>query len=206
MRTAESRLVDVVRDFLAADRMLRRLFERHERGELRFDEVKEIVGDGEGSVLFRLKEQCHALFRPDARASAVSMRREALFDLAVGSLFHEAMKFRENLYQRVVYGPRVRALRSEAGGESAAIFEEFEKILAGADERLLEARQETEALLHQTRAQFRVLLAAHRDNGLVTRFLVENQGLVAEVFEDGLDGLLAATCGSAAGGYEQAAR
>lgn len=206
MRSAESRLVDIVRDFLLADRMLRRLFARHARGELRFDEVKEIVGDGEGSLLFRLKEECHSLFRPDARASAVAMRREALFDLAVGSLFHEAMKFRENLYQRTVYGPKVRALRSQAGGESAEIFDEFEKILAGADVRLREAREETEALLHQTRAQFRVLLATHRDNGLVTRYLVENAQLASEVFEEGLDGLLAAIHGSAAAGYELAGR
>ena len=58
------------------------------------------MGDGEDSVLFRLKERCHALFRGGEQPSEVVMRREALFDLAVGSLFHEAMKFRENLYQR----------------------------------------------------------------------------------------------------------
>ena len=64
------------------------------------------------------------------------MRREALFDLAVGSLFHEAMKFRENFYQREVYGPRVRALRTESGAENEALFREFEKILAAVAQRL----------------------------------------------------------------------
>jgi hypothetical protein len=206
MTQPDSGLVDIVREFLLADRLLRRLFERHARGELEFAEVQELVGDSESSVLFRLKERCHALFRPSARGSGVAMRREALFDLAVGSLFHEAMKFRENLYQRTVYGPKVRALRSEVDPEAGAIFHEFEKILAAAAVRLDEARQETEALLVQTRAQFRMLLEAHRENGLVNRYLIAHAELVDEVFEEKLDGLLATIHGSAAAGYEAAAR
>jgi tetratricopeptide (TPR) repeat protein len=124
----------------------------------------------------------------------------------VGSLFHEAMKFRENLYQHTVYGPKVRALRAEAGTDTDGIFREFEKILAAAAIRLEEALQETEALFALTRSQFRVLLAAHRDNGLVTRYLIENAPLVGEVFSEGLDPLLASIHGSAARGYTLAAR
>ena len=86
------------------------------------DEVKALAGDDDGCCLFRLKERCHALFRPRETGSRVRMRREALFDLAVGALFHESMKFRENLYQREVYGPRMRALRSDADAESRARF------------------------------------------------------------------------------------
>ncbi len=206
MGTAESGLVDIVRDFLAADQLMRSLFARHRRNELRFEEVAELVGDGESSVLYRLKEHCHALFRPRDGASDVRMRREALFDLAVGSLFHEAMKFRENLYQQTVYGPKVRALRSSAGPDSDELFREFEKILSAASVRLDEAVLETEALLHQTREQLRVLLVAHRENGLVTRYLVENASLASEVFLMPFDRLLAEIHGDAAEGYALAAR
>ena len=79
------------------------------RGALAFDEVGELVGDDERSVLFRLKERCHVLFRGERGEGEIGAT--ALFDLAVGSLFHEAMKFRENFYQRSSYGPKVRALR-----------------------------------------------------------------------------------------------
>jgi tetratricopeptide (TPR) repeat protein len=199
-------LVDIVRDYLAADTLTRKLFARFRAGQLRFDEVQELVGDGEGSVLFRLKEHCHALFRPRDRSSSLTIPREALFDLAVGSLFHEAMKFRENLYQHTVYGPKVRALRSAAGADADEIFREFEKILAAAAIRLEEALQETEALFAHTRAQFRVLLVAHRANGLVARYLIENAPLVGEVFAEGLDRLLAEIHESAARGYALAAR
>jgi hypothetical protein len=134
------------------------------------------------------------------------MPREALFDLAVGSLFHEAMKFRENLYQHTVYGPKVRALRSETGVDTDEIFQEFEKILAAAAIRLDEALQETEALFAHTRAQFHLLLVAHSTNGLVARYLIENAARVAEIFPQGLDRLLAEIHGSAAHGYATAAR
>lgn len=199
-------LVDIVRDYLFADTLMRRLFARFREGKLRFEEVQELVGDRESSVLFRLKEHCHALFRPAPGNPSLSMPRGALFDLAVGSLFHEAMKFREDLYQHTVYGPKVRALRSAASTDTDEIFREFEKLLATAAIRLDEALHETEALLVHTRTQFRVLLVAHRANGLVARYLIENPALVAEVFPEGLDPLLAEIHGCAASGYETAAR
>lgn len=205
MPRAPSQLVDIVRDFLGADRLLRELLARYEHGVLRFDEVGALVGDDEASVLFRLKEHCHALFRGGEPAEGSTVRREALFDLAVGSLFHEAMKLRENLYQELVYRPKVRALATSVG-EGDAIFAEFQKILDAASRRLGEARPEVEALLARTREQFRTLLEAHRENGLVTRYLVANAELVAEVFPAGLDALLASIHGSAAAGHEQAAR
>src|SRR5271157_5814707 len=205
MLQSASVLVDILRAFLLADQSMRRIFARYREGVLTFDEVQRLVGDDERSVLFRLKERCHALFRGSDRAPGIATQREALFDLAVGSLFHEAMKFRENLYQRTVYGPKVRALRSQSGPDAAGIFEEFEKILAAAV-RLDEALHETEALLVHTRAQFRALLAAHPENDLVARFLVEGRALVEEVLGDELDDVLASIHGTAVLGYARAAR
>ena len=123
MLQSASVLVDILRAFLLADQSMRRIFARYREGVLTFDEVQRLVGDDERSVLFRLKERSHALFRGGDHAPGIATQREALFDLAVGSLFHEAMKFRENLYQRTVYGPKVRALRSQSGPDAAGIFD-----------------------------------------------------------------------------------
>ena len=199
-------LVDILREFLAAYRLTRRLFARYRSDELRFEELEDLVGDDEHSVLFRLKGRCHALFRRGPGHPGLAMRREALFDLAVGSLFHEAMKFRENFYQREVYGPRVRALRSEAGVENAALFQEFEKILSAVAQRLEEGLLESEALLVRTREQLALLLAEHRDDGFVARCLIENQADVEEVFEVGFDALMTQIHGDAATGHRVAGR
>jgi tetratricopeptide (TPR) repeat protein len=185
VHSAPAGLVDIVREFLLAHRLLRRLFERQRNGSLHFEEVQALAGDTEASVLFRLKERCHALFR--AGALGDDLPRVALFDLAIGSLFHEAMKLRENFYQLEVYAPKVEAARREAESGSEGLFEEFARILAVSRERLVEAFAESEALLEQTRRQFRVLLRAHRGNGLVTRYLLENTELADEVLGESLD-------------------
>jgi tetratricopeptide (TPR) repeat protein len=197
-------LVDITREFLLAHRELRRLFERHRADTLRWDEVQRLVGDDETSVLFRLKERSHALFR--AGIAGAELPRVALFDLAVGSLFHEAMKLRENFYQLEVYAPKVAAARADAEPGSEALFDEFERILRASRARLEEAFGESESLLEQTRRQFRVLLAAHRENGFVTRYLLENASLAEEVFGEPLDALFASIHGDAAAGYALAAR
>jgi tetratricopeptide (TPR) repeat protein len=204
MRSQQAALVDIVREFLAGHRAMRRLFERHRAGTLRWEEVQRLVGDSESSVLFRLKERCHALFR--AGEPGPSLPRVALFDLAVGSLFHEAMKLRENFYQLQVYAPKVEAVREQAEPGSEGLFDEFARILAASRVRLDEALVESEALLEQTRRQFRVLLVTHRENGLVTRYLLENGELAAEVLGEPLDALFESLHGRAAEGYALAAR
>jgi len=206
MGIADPGLVEIVRDFAEAYQLMRNVIARYRAGELEFEQLQELVGDDEGSVLFRLKERCHAQFRTARSETALATHREALFDLAVGSLFHEAMKFRESFYQLQVYGPKVRALRSEADPDAAQLFEEFERILVAVSGRLEEGLQEAESLLDQTVRQLRVLLVVHRDNGFVSRFLVENEPLVEEIFKVSLDALFAEVQGSAAEGFCAAGR
>jgi tetratricopeptide (TPR) repeat protein len=199
-------LVDIVRDFLAVDQAVRGLVERFRSGTLRFEEVSDHISADERSALFRLKERCHALFRSGADAPQTARPREVLFDLAVGSLFHETMKFRENYYQREIYGPRVRALREGAGEEAADLFREFEKILASVSEDLEEGLNETEALLERTREQLAVLLTEEPGDGRVERYLIEHRDAVEAVFCEGLDALLARVRGDTAAGFAQAGR
>jgi hypothetical protein len=188
--SAPQGFVDVVRDFLIAHRELRRLFALFRAGTLRFEDLDPVFVDDERSVLFRLKERCHALFRPRGGRARGAPHREVLFDLAVGSLFHEVMKFRENFYQREVYGPQVRALRAEAHDGADALFHEFEKIMAAVAARLGEGLEEALALLSQTRLQLALLLEQHAGDGLVMRCLIEQRELVEEVFGESLDALL----------------
>jgi hypothetical protein len=201
-----SGLVDIVRDFIKAHRISARLLERFRAGRLQFEELQQLIGDDESSVLFRLKERCHARFRPRDANAAITSRGEALFDLAVGSLFHEAMKFRENYYQQEIYGPRVRALGSGDSRDGDVLFHEFEKLLAVVSERLAEGLQETEILMEQSIRQLRALLCEQPKDGLVLRCLYENQTRIEEVFGDPIDEVFAEIVGSTAAGYEVVGR
>ena len=206
MVSAPASLVDILREFLTAHEQLDQLAEKYKRNELVFSNLQEFVGDSDYSVLFRLKEKCHSLFRPEAGGSKVARPREALFDLAVGSLFHEAMKFREDFYQREVYGPRVRSLRAEAGDEANGLFHEFERILSTVSTRLEEGLTETQSLMAQSWGQLRVLLSEQGAEGFVTRFLIERGETLEKLGPPGLEELLAAIHGDAASGYVNAGK
>ncbi len=199
-------MVDIIRDFLAAHQMFVEIFTRFREGSLRFEAVRRLVGDDESSVLYRLKERCHTIFGPEVtEAGELEMRREAILDLTVGSLFHESMKLRENLYQQEIYLPRVEALQKQADAEAGELFGEFEKILAAVSMRLEEAVRETQALLDQTRKQLRLLMVHHRENGLIARCLYEREEQVLVAFPDGVDALLAEIYGDFTEGYMKAA-
>ncbi|HEY8120047.1 MAG TPA: hypothetical protein VII78_01915 [Myxococcota bacterium] len=202
---AESAIVDIAREFLAVHRELRRIAQHEAAGTLRFDQLRDFVGDDERSVLFRLKERCHGLFRGDSAGAPLEIGASALFDLAVGSLFHEAMKLRENLYQADVYAPKVAALRATGVADASGLLGEFDKLVSSARVRLAESVAESRVLLGQTTAQFRVLLRSHAANGLLARFVVENAAWLAETFGSDEDDALADLHGSAAAAWRRAA-
>lgn len=195
-----------MREFLVSHQRLQAVFGRFREGELRFHHLESLVAwDGE-SALYRLKDACHAFAREASSANDPAlMRRTALLDVAVGALYHESMKLRENLYQQEVYAPKIRSLRSEDFDGADGFFREFEKMLAMSVTGLAESAQESEALLVQARSQLRLLLASSQDDGLVARYLIERRSEVGAVFPDGLDVLLAEIHGAAAAGYLAAA-
>ncbi|MFP6641561.1 MAG: hypothetical protein VCC04_15050 [Myxococcota bacterium] len=182
MQRIRAGMVDIVRDFLGVHRLLRSMALRYADGALEFDDVEQFVGDDASSVLFRLKESCHAIFRPSGGDAEFEVGAGALLDLVLGSLFHEAMALRENLYQLESYGARVQALKARADVETAELLQEFEKILAASAKRLDEAVIQIDALLGQARRQFFHLLVEYRDDGLLTRCLWEQADLVSSAF------------------------
>ena len=205
MRDLRFGLVDIIRDFLAVHDRAARLFGRRDRDGLRFEDVRSWVGEDAKSDLFRLKEACHAIFRPAVDEHATDMRVGALLDLAVGSLFHEAMKLRENLYQQERYGPRVRAFQGAEDPDTRELLAEFEKNLSLSAQRLEESVAEVRVLLAQTGKQLKRVMIESAANGITARCLCENETAVAGVYEQGLDALLESIFGDAATGYLRAA-
>lgn len=204
MAQSNADLVNLVREFIEAFELLHDVIAHAESGELQWEVVQKLVGEDESSLLYRLKERSHQLNRGPEGSDDLS--RAALFDLAMGSLYHETMKLRENLYQLAVYAPRVERARSSAAPGTERLFEEFSRILGASRARLAEAVEETRALLEQTRDQFREFLVDCRHNGPVARYLVENADRCARVLGEPLETFFAGVHGHAARGYELVAR
>ncbi len=203
MQVSEWQFVELLRDYCEVHVSLIRLFDHFRMGRPCFEEVAELVGDSDSRRLFRLKERCHALFRTDS-ASAVAVRREAIFDLAVGSLFHESMKLRENLYQQEVYAPKVEALlRSDPEGATELTSKAFERVKRVGTERTREAMLEAQNLLLRTRNSLKELLAASAGNGLMMRFIIANPERVKQVFEVDVSELINEISGDPVQGYRE---
>lgn len=200
-----SNFVQLLREFLTAHTELRGIFSEYSEDKIPFAKIRALVGDDDRAVLYRLKEKSHALFRAHGIATR-AVRREALFDLAVGSLFHEAMKLRETLYQREVYAPRVASLREAADEESDELFKEFDRILENSVSRLGEVVSEVRALLDQTRDQLRRLLIERSGDRVVTRCLLSRREQVDAAFPEGFMGVLEAMHGNTVTGLVEGAR
>lgn len=200
-----SNFVQLLREFLSAHAELRGIFTEYSEDKIPFVKIRALVGDDDRSVLYRLKEKSHALFRAHGMATR-AVRREALFDLAVGSLFHEAMKLRESLYQREVYAPRVASLREAADEESDELFEEFDRILDNSVSRLGEVISEVRALMVQTRDQLRRLLIERSGDRFVTRCLLSRREQVDATFPEGFMGVLEEMHGNTVTGLIEGAR
>ncbi len=203
MELRERRLAQIVRDFMEAFVLARRLGEDLRAGRLSFQTVTRLVGDAEDSALYRLKEECHALFRLDVSRPRTEVQAEELFDLAVGALFHETMKFREGFYLTDSYGPRLQRMMSE-GSATGPLADAFWRVVEAGRRRMLESESEAEGLFRETRDQLLIVLRQLAASGSVARSLVEEPGRAAAVFELPLGQLLADIYGSAARGYQLA--
>jgi hypothetical protein len=205
----ERRVAQIVRDFMEAYALSQRIGEGLHSGTLDFDGMKRLVGEyvvgesDEESILYRLKEESHALYRFDGARTRTELQAEELFDLAVGALFHEAMKLREGFYLATVYGPRLDRMLTE-GVLSGPLAEAFQRVFQDGRRRMFEAQAETASLLRETRDQLRNMLRDMAPSGAVARSLVEDAARTEAVFGLPLEPLLQEIYGSPLAGYRLA--
>ena len=188
MELRERRVAQILRDFMEAYVLSAEIGAQLRAADLDFARVNRLVGESEESALFRLKEETHALFRFDVESSESELQAEELFDLAVGALFHEAMKFREGYYVTTSYGPRLDRMMAE-GSAAGPLAEAFLNVIDAGRQRMLESEVETTELFDETRDQLLILLR-QMASGAVARSLVEEPDRTEQVFGGKLEKLL----------------
>lgn len=176
-------ILEIVRDYLASYIHFQSLYAQYKSQNLTFDDVEKFVTDKAPTLpLFNLKESCHMLFRYQGEEECSD--EEKLLDLAVGSIFHEAMKIRENLYILEVYKPRYLQIQNshDSSDHKSNLLQEFMKIGMRTEKRLAESILETKRLLYDTLKQLAHLLPRYRDNPVLMRFLLRNKELLQQAF------------------------
>ncbi len=130
--------------------------------------------------LWRLKDTSHLVFRssPDMPLSGRSL------DWALGYLFHECMKLKEDAYQLTNYLPWFDSLDPSArlSTEEALIGHDLKTIAAQTAHSIHREMQLIKSVLHLCRRLFIAYLPQHRDNPLLARFIYAQMDHVSAVF------------------------
>ncbi len=181
-RIRDQKILEIIRGLLRAEVAFQEIFKKYRKGRLQFSDIAHWIDDRGQSLLYLLKEECHSIFR--YVGTRPFHRKEWLLDLAIGSIFHEAMKLRENIYQLEVYRPRYLQYDLEAGktGYEKDYLMQFKKIILRAEQGVAEGMEETRSLFRDAQAQLLDFFKTSAENPYLVRFILEHQSLLRKVF------------------------
>jgi tetratricopeptide (TPR) repeat protein len=173
--------LSIVKGLLQSQMAFQAIYQKYQKGVLHFPEIEDWVDDRGRSLLYKLKEKCHSLFRSSKRSFH---KKEWLLDLAIASIFHEAMKLRENVYQLEVYRPRYLEYKRRMGKSTYEkdYIQQFERIISKAKLGVSEGMEEMRSLFQDAKAQLIDFFRENRQNPFLIRFLIENQPLLTKVY------------------------
>jgi len=200
-RLKDLEIVEILKGFLKSALIFTDMVKGYQQGNLKFSKLEELVDATGSSPLYDLKERCHSRFR--YQEGEPINEKEKLFDLTIGSIFHEAMKLKENLYQLQVYRPRYLEIEKRLGNPlPERELHRFRKIILRAEQGLKEGMEDLKELFRDVKEQLGELLREYSKNQLLIRFLLENRALVQKVY--GRGGLEKIFASMFKGGIDQA--
>ena len=175
-------ILEMVRGLLLSEVAFREIYKKYKEGNLPFSDIGNWVDDKGQSLLYNLKEQCHSSFRYKGKGPL--QKNEWLLDLAIGSIFHEAMKLRENVYQLQVYRPKYLQYKMKAGKSAyeTDYLRQFERIMSKAEQGVTEGMEETRSLFRDAMAQLADFFKENAKNLFLLRFLLENETLLKKIY------------------------
>ena len=175
-------LRDLVQDFIEAKLYLDVLRKEHNATDtLPYNLLDSWIGsETNKGALWNLKDQCHNLFRNSGTKSNLY---EHLFDWTIGSIFHEAIKLKEDSYQMETYKPLLEHERYQHNAVLARIVKDYFDVIENARKNLAEEIERINHLFSKALLHLIEILPLHRGNTLLVRFLLDNtKTLSVEVF------------------------
>lgn len=167
-----------------------------------WDHLVGMVGtESEKGPLWHLKDLCHMVWPGVEHEQDVS---GSLFDWLVGSIFHEIMKFKENIYLLDRYGPaacRIKARPLDVGysTHSGVLSNTASRLGNIVDVHGLIRRAASDAVSQMEQVAFlfnhasymlRLKMPAFADNSLVVRLLIEQEDVVQQLWGEDVENVL----------------
>jgi hypothetical protein len=180
---------DVLRDFCLASVALEVQFGYFDAsGRLQFEYLRDLLGEERNKgLLWRLKDTSHHLFRdPEGERTT-----GPLLDWALGYVFHETIKLKEDAYQQETYAPRFqRLVEGDLPAEVEGPAVELGGVLNQTRESIRREIDRIRFILHRCLELFPLYLEPHKRNMLLARLLYEQEELVSRAFGDRFEDLL----------------
>jgi tetratricopeptide (TPR) repeat protein len=182
LESRDRNTLTIVKGLLQSQIAFQDIYQKYHKGTLHFPEIENWVDDRGRSLLYKIKEKCHSLFR--SSKGGAFHKKEWLLDLAIASIFHEAMKLRENVYQLEVYRPRYLEYKRRMGKSTYEkdYLPHFEKIISKAKLGVSEGMEEMGSLFQDAAAQLIDFFRENRQNPFLIRFLIESQPLLRKIY------------------------
>jgi hypothetical protein len=179
-------LKEIVHQMLLAKIFFEELYENYKKsGQISFQKLEIWIGTeiNKGS-LWNLKDISHLLFRTDD-----SKFYEKIFDWTLGSIFHESMKLKENVYLLEVYQKEGKVFTENEkipkDINSQELIKEYRTIMTRGKESTAEEIDNLQYLFSRGMEQLQKLIVHFKDDGLLIRFLIENEALYERVYGKG---------------------
>ena len=181
-------LKDLIQQMLLTRLFFNDLYDQYKKsGHLAFKDLELWVGteNNKGS-LWNLKDSSHVLFRGN-----ISKQRfyENIFDWILGSIFHEGMKLKEDVYIMEVYrkwgNVFTESKKIPAAVNLAELCEEYKTIIKRAQESIAQEIDSLRYLFTKAMDQLQKIIIQNKNDGLLIRFLVEAEDQFDRVYGEG---------------------
>ncbi len=183
---------DVLRDFCQIASALENHFSDYDAsGSVSFHFFDDILGrQNSKGLLWRLKDTSHLLFRNEEQTSYAVFGE--YLDWALGYIFHECIKLKEDAYQQMNYKPRFRHLQQSTvlTPEEQHIGSELYAVIKQTSESIEREVRRIRFIIFHCKRLFILYLPLHHENPLLARFLYAQSDLVHGVFKGYADELV----------------
>ena len=190
---------NMIKEFYQAFSSFRMIYELYLLdSRISFEEIDELVGsESARGLLWRLKDTCHQLWRQ----TDSSEMKGCLLDWMIGSLFHEAMKLKENIYMYQNYDQWTGKEEIEtphavmASDEVAGSFKYFGQVcryfMSRSSREISEQMENIGFMFGQANYLLRTIIPDQAGNDLLLRYLIENAYIIDELWYETVEDFFA---------------
>jgi hypothetical protein len=159
-----------------------------------FGLLRDLVGvEMNKGLLWRMKDTAHHVFRNDPHSQLGGQ----FLDWAMGYIFHETIKLKEDAYQKQNYAPWFHRLHEgDLSGSEKDITDQFFLVLSQTEESMRREIDRIRFIVDKCRQLLPYYLHRYSDNVLLARYIFSQNELVRAVFRDEYDTLILAIYGN----------